>query len=175
MSNMTTFIDETPPAGLPVDQALTGAHAALARYRASAAELISMPDHERRLVAGVEGVVDHVRRVMLPTASPHYQADKAGPLVLAALSVQAAAFDGYAGDAALAWGDAPDEDELLDRLAGVAAAVEAAVEASAAVRWDVARTGCPSEGSVEALRQATRGLVALVSDLTKVAQPVEGF
>lgn len=52
---------------------------------------------EAQLLAALVDVVDHARRVALPTGSRRYRADKAGPLVDAALMVEAASFSSLAG------------------------------------------------------------------------------
>lgn len=150
-----------------LEPALAGAQSELTRLYTVAR------GHEGAVLSPAVDIVDHVRRVLLPTASPHYRADKSVPLVAAALRLEAATFAAYGEATAVANGDATldQHDDLLDT---VVTHIDAAVTASHAVLWDVARSGAPSDTSADALGTAAANLVALYTRLAAVARAAEG-
>lgn len=156
----------TTPTPTP-ESTLEAAQRVLAGWR-QAADLRGVRGPQISILSGCEDVVDHVRRITLPTASAHYQADKSGPLVAAALRIQTATLLAYGEDC----GTPPDA--LDETLATVAEHLEAAVTASRAVGWDLARCGTPSTDSVAALRESVFNLSRLCDQLAAVAHTSEG-
>jgi len=150
-----------------IDTTLTSAQTTLTRAHTIAC------GHEGALLSSAVDIVDHVRRTLLPTASAHYRCDKAGPIVSGALRLEAAAFSAYGEATAVAAG-AATLDQLDDLLDTVVTHLDAAVTASRAVMWDVARTGAPSDTSAAALGTAATNLVALHTRLAAVAWAAEG-
>lgn len=88
--------------------------------RALLGQLQSAEDSaERQIVESLHGLVDHVRRVMLPDATDHYRAEKTGYLITAALEAHSAALLAYAQTTAA---DSAD-DELIAAATSHAQAV----------------------------------------------------
>jgi hypothetical protein len=122
---------------------------------------------ERKLLGPLHDVADMVCRIGENTASDHYRADKAGPLVTAALKVRCAALERYAG---------VEEDD--QDLAKVLRLEEALDDGISRVMWVLARRKCGGSGDlwrsdVDDLRFALRGLSGWVEKIagTAVADP----
>lgn len=153
-------VDIVPPASDPMLAAQQ--HIGSLREAAQVLEDWDQADVLGRL----ETIVDHARRVALPTASAHYAAEKAGPLLEGAISLQRATLAGYA--------DAPDPaaveasierlDEATRHLADVADAVRS-------VMWSIARLGAPTESAAEDLRLAVGHLTRWTSAQVAASVP----
>lgn len=120
--------------------------------------------HERAILSPLVDVADYLRRLTLARATPHYRADKAGPLVRAAHRAQLEAFQAYAG-----WpdDDAPTERDLHD-------AAEVLDDVCTAVRgamWATARGEDITHSQARKLSDAARRLTKWAEHRSAAAVP----
>lgn len=121
-----------------------------------------------QFLGALANIADHTRRVMLDTASPHYRADKAGPIVASALKVQRATMFAYAGVPEVVSGPASNLERTTSHLAEIA-------ETFRSVMWSLSRSvsgSSPVFASTHAeARQALANAIAWIDTLPTIPDP----
>ena len=168
----TTDTQPPPPTGVEqLHQALDGRAAdPLAAAEDHLASLAAAEtDWERaQFIGALATIADHTRRVMLDTASPHYRADKAGPIVYAALKVQRSTIFAYAGLPEVVSGPASNLERTTSQLAEIA-------ETFRSLMWDLARreggSGWVWASTHAEARQALANAIAWIDTLPTIPDP----
>lgn len=116
--------------------ALEVAHDELRQQRAAAQRLEAEGNAAMitvlRILDPLEDIVDHARRIDLETASDHYRAEKAGPLLTAAVRLQRNALVNYAGG-----DDCPPA--VFEQLHALASDLINTIDQVRLQMWEVAR------------------------------------
>jgi hypothetical protein len=116
-----------------------------------------------KLYDALASVVDYTRLISLPSANDHYQAEKASPLVGAALDVEMCAMRQYGNE------------EQYEQLEAIARAVKAAHEQLRPVLWTSATSSSIDQAIVDEALSAVHDLVAVLEQLpTRPASTEEG-
>jgi hypothetical protein len=115
---------------------------------------------ERMVIEPLYHLADHVCRVG-DHDTPHYRADKAGPLVTSAIRVRRAAFENYAASEPEGYGhfDTEAAEGAIEELTSRELKVDGLVNS---LLWDIARGAVPDSGDLRDLKAAAKHLIEWV-------------